>query len=247
VILRLLAATLFASLLASGLAAAAKAPVVDKCPLRVAGFSLLGHGQTGHIDRFVIALLLVGRDPVSANLEIPGLDNDVLTPVIGPDAGGAETLVHYVIDVPSAAGARGIRITGLIVHGSADSSLTCHSPMRLVSEAPGSAAASFDDSALPGSSLLFLRPVTEARVLRSSSAAYPSADFKLKHHGAVVVAVTVGTHGAVLRSRVETSSGYPGLDDAAVAAARLTQFSEPQLNGVAIPLDYLVRYNFALH
>ena len=219
-------------------------PIADKCPLRVVSFMLIGQGRSGHVDRYTVALLLDGTDPVQANLEIPGLENDVFTPVIGPDFGGRQTLVHYVIDIPRAVAPRATRVLGLLLHGRTDTPMTCHSPMQLLAQAPASAQVPFDDTALPGSDLLYLRTVTEAKVLQPASAAYPMDDQHAGHHGTSVVGVTVGAGGTILGAFVFQSSGYASLDASALSAAKRTVYSEPQFDGVAIPLDYLITYNY---
>jgi TonB family protein len=223
---------------------ATSTPIADKCPLHAVSFMLIEQGLSGHVDRYAVALLLDGTDPVQANLEIPGLENDIYTPVIGPDLGGRQTLVHYVIDIPRAVAPRGVRVLGLLLHGRTESALTCHSPAQLLSQAPAGSIASFDDTALSGSDLLFLRPVTEARVLQPASAAYPADDERAGHHGIAVVGVTVGARGTILGAYVFHSSGYPSLDASALSAAKHTVYSAPQFNGAAIPLDYLVTYSF---
>jgi len=78
------------AMLGGGPATASPTPTAkpDKCALHVAQFALAERGASGHVDRYVVALLLSGREPVRADLQIPGLENDILTPVIGPAAGG---------------------------------------------------------------------------------------------------------------------------------------------------------------
>ena len=224
--------------------AATSTPIADKCPLHVVSFMLIGQGQSGHVDRYAVALLLDGTDPVQANLEIPGLENDVYTPVIGPDLGGRQTLVHYVIDIPRAVAPRAMRVLGLLLHGRTETSMTCHSPTHPLALAPARSQVPFDDSTLSGSDLLFLRPVTEAKVLQPASAAYPADDERAGHRGSAVVNVTVGARGAILDAYVFQSSGYQSLDASALSAAKHTVYSEPRFNSVAIPLDYLITYNF---
>jgi TonB family protein len=214
----------------------------DPCPLHAASFMLVAHGQTGHVDRYVVALLLRGSDPVTANLQIPGLQNDIASPVIPPDPNGAESLNHYVLDVPRAVSPTGITVYGLLIHGRGDRALVCKQPVRLVTTAPAGSVAQFDDSALSASDLLYLRPVTEARVLQSASAAFPASGAQLKNSGPIVVAVTVGAGGKIVAARIDQSSGYPSLDAAALSAARKTVFSAPQFDGAPIALEYFVSY-----
>ena len=201
---------------------------------------LVAHGQTGHVDRYVVALLLRGSDPVTANLQIPGLQNDITSPVIPPDPNGVESLNHYVLDVPRAVSPTGITVYGLLIHGRGDRSLVCKQPIRLVTTAPAGSVGRFDDSALSASDLLYLRPVTEAHVLQSASAAFPTGGAQFS--GPIVVAVTVGAGGNIVAARIDQSSGYPSLDAAALSAARKTVFSAPQFDGAPIALEYFVSY-----
>jgi TonB family protein len=205
---------------------------------------LVAHGQTGHVDRYVVALLLRGSDPVTANLQIPGLQNDIDSPVIPPDANGGESLNHYALDVPRAVSPTGITVYGLLIHGRGDHSALCKQPIRLVTTAPAGSVSQFDDSVLSASDLLYLRPVTEAHVLQSASAAFPSS---IKYSGPIVVAVTVGAGGNIVAARVDQSSGYPSLDAAALSAARKTVFSAPQFDGAPIALEYFVSYRLGGH
>ena len=163
--------------------AAAATTAKDPCPLHAVSFMLVAHGQTGHVDRYVVALLLRGSDPVTANLQIPGLQNDIDSPVIPPDANGVESLNHYALDVPRAVSPTGITVYGLLIHGRGDHSALCKQPIRLVTTAPAGSVSQFDDSVLSASDLLYLRPVTEAHVLQSASAAFPSS---IKYSGPIV-------------------------------------------------------------
>lgn len=241
----LVVSLLFALWILGAAPALAHKAVEDPCPLHAAGFMLVARGQTGHVDRYVVTLLLTGSDPVTANLRIPGLQNDIVTPVIAPDPSGVVSLNHYVLDAPTAAAPTGILVYGLLVHGRGDKALTCLQSVRLVTTAPAGSLSQLDDSALSASDLLYPQPVTEAHVLRSVPAAYPRSEEQRKHVGSVVVAVTVGAGGRVVDARVTESSGYPLLDAAAVGAARKTVFSAPQFGGAPIPLEYLLTYHFA--
>jgi TonB family protein len=213
----------------------------DLCPLHAASFMLVAHGQTGHVDRYVVALLLRGSDPVTANLQIPGLQNDIASPVIPPDPNGGESLNHYVLDVPRAVSPTGITVYGLLIHGRGDRDMVCKQPVRLVTTAPAGSVGQFDDSALSASDLLYLRPVTEAHVLQSAAASFPAGGSQFS--GPIVVAVTVGAGGNIVAARIDQSSGYPSLDAAALSAARKTVFSAPQFDGAPIALEYFVSYH----
>jgi TonB family protein len=234
-----------ATLIGPLLGAPAIAASADKCPLHAASFMLVARGQTGKVDRYVVALLLTGSDPVTANLQVPGLQNDVTTPVIAPDANGAESINHYVIDIPRAVSATGITVYGLLVHGRGDHDMTCSQPVRLVTTAPAGSLSEFDDSGLSPSDLLYPQPVTEAHVIRSSLAAYQADATHLKAPTTAIVAVLVGAGGAIVQAKISQSSGDAALDGAAMTAARKIEFSAPQFDGAPIPLEYLVTYRFA--
>jgi len=216
----------------------------DPCPLKVVSFMLVARGASGALDRYVVGLLLNGRDPVSANLAIPGVNNDILTPIVAPSGEKGQTISHYVIDIPHADNATGMKVLGVLVNGASEREVTCHQSVQLARDAPGTALGSFDDSALGASDLLFMQAVTEARVLSSTPALYSATPEQRKQATNAVIAVTVGAHGAILNTRVAQSSGVASFDASAVSAARQILFSEPQFDGVPIPLEYLMTYRF---
>jgi TonB family protein len=217
-------------------------PSTDPCPLHAVQFSLAAQGNTGHIDRYVVGLMLTGKDPVTASLQIPGLDEALLTPVIGADPQGRSMLVHYVVDIPRAVGAQSVRVLGILLHAATEREVTCKSPQRLVQSVPA-AQMRFDDATLPGSDMLYLRQATEARVIRTSAAIFPASAAK-RAQAPAVVAVTVGAQGAVLAERIESTSGDAELDRSALTAAKHSVFSEPQFDGAPIALDYLLTFTF---
>lgn len=60
---------------------------------------------------------------------------------------------------------------------------------------------------------------------------YPSLSLRLGERGTVVLEFLVGTDGRVKRSRVESSSGYPRLDEAARRALSRCRFVPGTVNG----------------
>ena len=218
-------------------------PVVDPCPLHAVEFSLAGLGSSGRIDRYVIGLMLTGKDPVTASLRIPGVDQTLITPVIGADLMGRAMLVHYAIDIPRAAGAQSVRVAGILLHAATERAVTCKSGQRLLSPDLPAAQISFDDALVPGSDLLYPRPVIEPRVMHSFAAVFAAGAGK-RANGPAVVNVTVGPQGTVLAERIESSSGDAELDKAALDAAKLTVFNGPLFAGAPISVEYLVTYNF---
>lgn len=73
------------------------------------------------------------------------------------------------------------------------------------------------------------RPKTPPRLLAGANPAYPEDLRRQGIEGAVRVRVVVGKDGSVENANVAASSGYPSMDDAAVAAAYRYRFS-PALN-----------------
>ena len=73
------------------------------------------------------------------------------------------------------------------------------------------------------------RPKTPPRLLAGANPAYPEDLRRQGIEGAVRVRVVVGKDGSVETANVAASSGYPSMDDAAVAAAYRYRFS-PALN-----------------
>lgn len=73
------------------------------------------------------------------------------------------------------------------------------------------------------------RPKTPPRLLSGANPAYPEDLRRQGIEGAVRVRVVVGKDGSVETANVAASSGYPSMDDAAVAAAYRYRFS-PALN-----------------
>lgn len=60
---------------------------------------------------------------------------------------------------------------------------------------------------------------------------YPSLSLRLGERGTVVLEFLIGTDGRVYRSRVEQSSGYPRLDEAARRALSRCKFVPGTING----------------
>jgi protein TonB len=60
---------------------------------------------------------------------------------------------------------------------------------------------------------------------------YPASSARLGESGRVVLNLLIGTDGRVQESKVETSSGFPRLDDAARAALSLCKFEPGTVDG----------------
>jgi periplasmic protein TonB len=72
-------------------------------------------------------------------------------------------------------------------------------------------------------------PVVKASGCREPE--YPSSSERLGESGRVVLSLLVGTDGKVTDSKVETSSGFPRLDEAARSALSLCKFTPGTVDG----------------
>ncbi|MEN5165688.1 MULTISPECIES: energy transducer TonB [Achromobacter] len=76
---------------------------------------------------------------------------------------------------------------------------------------------------------------------------YPMASRRMREEGRVLVLVEINTQGLVDRATIDTSSGFPRLDESALTAARKAKFKPYTRNGVAyaakakIPFDFVMR------
>jgi protein TonB len=86
--------------------------------------------------------------------------------------------------------------------------------------------------------------VVKARNCREPE--YPSASQRLGEHGTVVLAMLVGADGKVTESKVEKSSGYPRLDEAARVALSRCRFTPGTSNGVPEPAWAPIKYVWKL-
>lgn len=74
---------------------------------------------------------------------------------------------------------------------------------------------------------------------------YPMASRRMREEGRVVVLVEINTQGLVERATVDSSSGFPRLDESAYAArkARMKPYSR---NGVAYPAKAKIPFDFVM-
>lgn len=75
---------------------------------------------------------------------------------------------------------------------------------------------------------------------------YPDADLAAGHTGTVTLGYEISTDGKVLVSRVERSSGHPGLDAAARSAIELCSFKPALLAGVPVQAWARMQYVWTL-
>jgi protein TonB len=85
-------------------------------------------------------------------------------------------------------------------------------------------------------------PVVKAKNCREPD--YPSISQRLNETGSVVLQLLVGTDGKVTDSKIEKSSGFPRLDEAARRALSLCKFTPGTTDGVAQPMWAQLKYTF---
>ena len=80
-----------------------------------------------------------------------------------------------------------------------------------------------------------------------SAFAYPAQSRRLGETGVVVLRVELGESGNVALARVDRSSGYPRLDEAALAAVRTWRCTPATRNGHPVRAVALQPFNFILN
>ena len=80
-----------------------------------------------------------------------------------------------------------------------------------------------------------------ARITRP---AYPEREAEQNHQGRVTLRFLVGADGKAKESRVMSSSGYPALDEAALAAISKCSFNPPLANGKPVDAWIPVQYDW---
>ncbi len=75
---------------------------------------------------------------------------------------------------------------------------------------------------------------------------YPMASRRMREEGRVLVLVEINTQGLVDRATIDTSSGFPRLDESALTAARKAKFKPYTRNGVAYPAKAKIPFDFVM-
>ena len=88
--------------------------------------------------------------------------------------------------------------------------------------------------------------VSEAAYRRNPKPVYPKESRRRREEGAVRLAVLVGRDGTAREVRVEKGSGYPRLDEAALAAVRCWEFVPASRGGVPEDAWYSLTVTFRL-
>lgn len=89
-------------------------------------------------------------------------------------------------------------------------------------------------------------PSADLAVTRSTQPAYPPASRRMGEEGVVALAVLVDERGRPVEVRVEQSSGFPRLDQAAVEGLRQWRFKAALRDGAATTAWTSVRVRFRL-
>ena len=87
--------------------------------------------------------------------------------------------------------------------------------------------------------------VVSARFLDQVRPTYPPSAIEAGEEGTVIILITIGPSG-VSEMHVWQSSGFPDLDGAALAAAKESTYSVPEVNGQPATETYRVIYTFSL-
>jgi len=75
---------------------------------------------------------------------------------------------------------------------------------------------------------------------------YPALSKRLGEEGTVLCHLYIGDDGRVVRVTLERSSGYPRLDQAALAALRQWRFLAALERGISIPADFTHTVRFRI-
>lgn len=89
-------------------------------------------------------------------------------------------------------------------------------------------------------------PSNDADYLQNPPPAYPRMSRRLGEQGTVVLNVLINTEGRAEKAELQTSSGYPRLDEAALAAIVRWRFVPGRRNGVAQAMWFKVPLRFVL-
>lgn len=96
----------------------------------------------------------------------------------------------------------------------------------------------------PAPSLYAPERIVEARIKNAVQPDYPSDPSLAGTHATTIVLVTIGPSGRVARTAIEKSSGFNEFDRAALAAARLTDYYAPNIDGKPATETYRMVYDF---
>ncbi|NJM12042.1 MAG: energy transducer TonB [Synechococcaceae cyanobacterium SM1_2_3] len=90
-------------------------------------------------------------------------------------------------------------------------------------------------------------PRSDASHLNNPAPAYPALSRRLSEQGQVLLNVYILANGAVGEINLRRSSGYPRLDEAAMAAVQRWRYLPARRGGEPIPFWYVQPIIFALN
>jgi periplasmic protein TonB len=91
-----------------------------------------------------------------------------------------------------------------------------------------------------------VEPFVQARLLRSIDPYYPAAAIRSEEEGVVVLRVWLSPQGTVTEARVEKTSGFARLDDAALKSIRSWKFAAATRGGSGVETAITVPVRFEL-
>lgn len=101
-------------------------------------------------------------------------------------------------------------------------------------------------SAAPAAPAKVELPSSNAAYLNNPKPSYPALSRRLGEQGKVVVRVLIGVDGTAQQAEIRTSSGYPRLDQAALATVRSWRYVPGKRGGVPEAMWFNVPINFVL-
>lgn len=87
-------------------------------------------------------------------------------------------------------------------------------------------------------------PISRASYLHNPEPAYPEISLRRREQGRVVINAFIGTDGLAHQTAVYRSSGYPRLDDAALAAVKTWRFVPGKRAGVPEAMWFSIPFSF---
>ncbi|HVK95109.1 MAG TPA: energy transducer TonB [Noviherbaspirillum sp.] len=110
--------------------------------------------------------------------------------------------------------------------------------------APEPPAAQVAQAAAPEESAVVTAPQFDVSYLNNPKPTYPALSRRMGEQGKVVLRVSVSVEGLPTDVRLEASSGFPRLDDAAIRAVRNWRFTPARQGNKPVSASVLVPVRF---
>jgi protein TonB len=111
---------------------------------------------------------------------------------------------------------------------------------------PGSAVATTAALGTGTAAAELSTPQMGAMFIKQIKPVYPSEAKRLKQEGKVILSIFIGVSGKIDKVEITESSGFPLLDDAALAAARRSQLRPAFVANRPVPSKIEAPYRFVL-